>query len=301
MPNPGSSPPDATTRRVMEATSAKEVLQTLGDPLAGKALSLQAVSAALVQLAKLQDTFTAALIKDPYMHLLISLGSSRLQSVLKRESTGSSGDCSNMLWAVAKLDHRMRPQLAKLKSDAILATRATARQMGSEEIANVIWASASLQLDSADSDDILTSAAQRLPRVASRLTPDGISRIFWAIASMDARATKCFSDDMSLLAKTALCLLPRMDAEGVSNIIWSCAVLKHHELLEQLQAVSDAILPLSGDMNSQQIANIMWSAAELRADASPNLVAALPGLLQAFGAIAPEEVRAKDISVASRT
>lgn len=94
--------------------------------------------------------------------LLFSLGGSMLRSIAKCGKTSEHRTCSNIFWAMAKLDQRMSAELASLRSDSLSAVKATVSHINAQGASNIVWAFAVLQLPQADRDEVLAAVTCRL-------------------------------------------------------------------------------------------------------------------------------------------
>ena len=159
---------DIITSRVMDAESAGQVLQAIGEQMANPNLDLTALAAAIVRMTHLQHTLTENVFKDPYMTVLISHTVSRLRSVARRGTVSQQRECANILWAVAKLGDRWSGQLSSLQAAALNAVKVTTSKGDDQQIANVIWASAVLRLEGTDRHELLSAAAGRMAAVAEQ-------------------------------------------------------------------------------------------------------------------------------------
>ncbi|CAE7228939.1 unnamed protein product [Symbiodinium sp. CCMP2592] len=281
MPGRRFSRPDIITNNIMRADSAKEVLQVISNEIANPDLDLTAVSAAIVRIAHLQDTLTADVRADPQFSVVFALGGSMLRSVAKRGKTSDQRQCSNILWAVAKLDQRMSTQLSSLRASSLAAVKATASHMDAQGAANIVWAAARLQLSQAEREEVLAAVAGRLGDVVDKLKPQDVVNILRGAADLRSRSAKLFPS-LPLLRNAAERVLPDFNEQHIADVIWSCAKLKDVPELPKLVPIF--VPRVKEHLSSRSlpcVAMVIWSLAELHQQC-PVSVQLLPSLLDAF-------------------
>ena len=263
--------------------------------IANPDLDLIAVSAAIVRIAHLQDTLTPDACADPQFRVLFSLGGSMLRSVAKRGKTSEHRTCSNIFWAMAKLDQRMSAELASLRSDSLSAVKATVSHINAQGASNIVWAVAVLQLPQADRDEVLAAVTCRLGDVAHKVGPQHVLNMLRAAASLRTRSAALFPS-LPLLQNAAERVLPDLNKLHIVDILWACAKLKDvSELPKLVPAVVPRVKGHLSDMSGSRLAMVIWSLAELRQQ-SPDLVQLLPSLLGKFAKVDPAQLYPRDIS-----
>ena len=190
MPGRRFTRPDIITNNIMKADSAKEVLQVISNEIANPDLNSINVSAATLRIAHLQDTLSPDVRADPQFRVLFSLGGSMLRSIAKRGKTSDHRQCSNILWAVAKLDQQMSAELASLRADSLAAVKATVSHVDAQGASNIVWAVAVLQLPQGERDEVLAAVAGRLGDVAHKLSPQQVLNILRAAATLRSRSAR---------------------------------------------------------------------------------------------------------------
>ena len=288
--------PDIITSNITREESAKEVVQVMSEEIVNPGLDLIDVSAAVVRLAHLQDSLTPDVLQDPHLTLLVSMVRSKLRIVAKRGGVTGARQCSNIFWAVAKLDSQKLAALSVLRCPSLQPVKATVAEMDAQGIANVIWALTNLRVEQTDMQELLTAAAQRLDSVADAFIPQGISNVLWASATLHSDATVLLHK-MPLLVKAATRLLPSMSSQDVCEVLGACAKLKDQtELLNLLPSLVSMANDLSSDMRPFHLCNIVSYAAELR-EISPELMKLVPTLIRLFANVSPADVRPDQVAI----
>ena len=283
---------DIITSKIMDADSAKQVLQTFGEQMANPNLSLINNSAAIVSLAHLQHTLTEEVMKDPYMEVLACHAVSRLRSIARRGDHSQHRACGNIFWAIAKLKKRWLSR--SLHAASLEAVKATISSMDEQQVANVIWASAALPLEGADMHEVLSAASRRTGEVAHHFIPQHVANILWAMGTLTAQAAPLLPT-IPVLVDAAARLEPKMESLDISHIVWSWAKLKEEtDMLKLRPTVTHAIGNLANKMDAQDIATVMWSLAEL-GETARQLSQLLPILLNAFTKISPAHMKQRDV------
>ena len=84
--------------------------------------------------------------KDPDLQKLVRMADRRLGWVLKGDADKHLQAVANMFWAIGKLNRKLQPQLSLLRPKLFEAVQYTSYYMGPQEVANVIYACALLNL-----------------------------------------------------------------------------------------------------------------------------------------------------------
>lgn len=228
------------TAAILTATNAKELLAVLAPELEGELLDHIHISAAFTRLVRYKQSFNAELQRSPVVARLVD----RTIGLLKRKAFPPK-DSANAMWAIASLGeaghvlHELLPSLVKSCADQ-------STQLRAQEVANVIWAAATLELPDQDLRLLLPPLCDSVLGLAATL----------------------------------------FDAHSVAYIIWATAQLKGRapELLEIHGALAQMVTDKQAALKPAEIASIFRSATILKDDA-PHFPEALPGLMTELGRV----------------
>ena len=133
------------------------------------------------------------------------------------------------------------------------ATRRAA-ELGPQDIANLLWAFASIRYRARPLFRALAAAAALQPDGAFK--PQELSIVAWSLASMAHAEPGLFER----LAPEAARLAPRMSPQNLSNTLWAYAKAGHRAP-GLFAALGRQAAARSGALSSQNIANVLWALA----------------------------------------
>eukprot|EP00929_Paragymnodinium_shiwhaense_P032847 TRINITY_DN18147_c0_g1_i5.p1 TRINITY_DN18147_c0_g1~~TRINITY_DN18147_c0_g1_i5.p1 ORF type:complete len:820 (-),score=133.48 TRINITY_DN18147_c0_g1_i5:775-3234(-) len=158
-------------------------------------------------------------------------------------------------WAFAKLQWREHDAL--LDRIARLAAGGAA-DFGTQEISKMVWACATLGIQS---DGLLSALSARSQDIMPSFDALAISNTAWAYAKL------LHNDEplLQALSGRALELIPEFGAQELGNLVWSCARLAYDSNDLLLRAVSKAAQSKARSFSPQDLGNTCWAYAAIAA------------------------------------
>jgi len=137
------------------------------------------------------------------------------------------GALVNMAWSLAAAG-----QSHEVFFDAVSSAVADRVSVGSQELATLLWASATVRFRH---NGLLTVATSTIMSQVSTFSPQDLASTSWAFATL----RYCDRQSMERLAEAALAAQDRLHPPAISNLLWSFATLGvfHVELFSQLGSV----------------------------------------------------------------
>ena len=139
----GSLDPRQITVEITKSASASDLLGVVRQERNNPKLDFIALAAAWARMAKMQQTLSETVLKDPVLQDFIALtqdGAKRARVEAERNARA----VANTFWAVAKLDEKLHVHVASLQSSLAQAAKQTAAYMEAQQVANMIWGTATL-------------------------------------------------------------------------------------------------------------------------------------------------------------
>ncbi|CAJ1406725.1 unnamed protein product [Effrenium voratum] len=286
-PRRGPTRPRLITKRIMEASSAAEVLAVVQEERTNPRMDFIALSSAWTRLAKLAPSLADALA-DPFLPGFVGLTQGAAEGA-GVAATKNARAVASTIWAVAKLDAKMRSHLASLKPSLALAAEHTAKHMDAQGVSNVIYAISTLS-ESGECSlvRLLPSLAVRVKDVRSAMTPQAMANVIWATAKLSESGETSLLPALPVLATQLKAVQCAMNAQDVANVIWATAKLSEAEdsLLALLPVLAARVEVVRTTMSAQHVASVIWAAGKLSQAGDDALLSVLPMV-----ALRAEEVR----------
>ena len=152
------------------------------------------------------------------------------------------------------------------------------KEVGIREMANILWAFASLFVSIRAVLKVVPELAEQIPGRAGDMKPQELANSLWAAAQLQHDAPVVLQIAATLVVQIQS-KAGEMNAQGISNSLWSATQLQDAapEVLTIVPALVAEIHQKAGDMDPQPLSNIMWAAAKLQ-DAAPEVQKIVPVL-----------------------
>ena len=269
----GYTPAKVITSHVKNSASSAEVLAVMQSEQQNPNMDLIAVAAAWCKLANLQRGINAQPTNYTSLLMLVRLTQSLLEKCEKLGDLEARG-VANILWAIAKLQSRAPSQLSILWARLARAVTSAASRMNEQEVANSIWAVATLATLNTDSEALLNglpALAKRLSVAISKMSSQSVANVIWAMAKLAAATaqTDALLGLPPVLASRLPAVISKMKSQEVANVIWATGQLSvdhsHvaisqdlRKMLPVLVTQAGVVLPLA---RPQELANSCWGLA----------------------------------------
>jgi len=144
---------------------------------------------------------------------------------------------------------------------------ATAGKFDSQEVANVLWALATMGVQA---DQRLLAAMQK-QAIATEggFTAQGVSNLLWALATMGEKADRGLLEAMQ---RRATATAGQFKPQNVANVLWALAVMGEKVDQGLLDALVRRATETVGEFIPQNVANLLWSLAVTGERADPVLI-----------------------------
>jgi hypothetical protein len=179
---------------------------------------------------------------------------------------------ANIIWSCGKLSS---PVTAQLLLPLFLHT-STLQQAKPQEVANVLWAAATLQLHLSSAE--LQQLLDRLEAVLSGAKPQDVSNTLWVVATMGQQVPTL---QLQQLLGRLEAVLSGAKPQDVSNALWAVATMGQQVRLQQLQPLLDRLEAVLPDSNPQDVSNTLWAVATMGQHVLPAQLQQLLGRLEA--------------------
>ena len=207
--------------------------------------------------------FVGTVVDTPifnYIHAAAAY--TKLGNFQKKGQVGPKEVNSN---ALVRLDERLEGMLLR-------------KEVGTQGLANILWAIASLVSDIPALRKIVPGLVEQIPGKVGDMIPQALSNLFWAAAQLQDDAPKVLNIVPVLVAQMVLDA-SKMDPQGLSNSLWAAGKLHGvaPEVVKAVPALAAQACLKAGGMKPQELSNSLWAAANLQ-DAAPEVVKIVPAL-----------------------
>ena len=270
-----------THRRIREAASAAELYGIVQGAAAGDVNALVLTAAfhrlAILQVEKrrLARGGGASANRSPRLQ---EGGFMRKElRMLERMAASKVGEfdashCALTLWSLAKLS-ALTKSIANISDDGgknayeappalldalMLRARDTAASARPQNVANIIWACATLGLR--PSPDLVDALSKRITVSAGAYASQAVSNILWAFASLRLEPSEELTQ---VLLQRATAVLAESSAQGVANTAWALGSLSIQPAPALLHELHARIVATSSQLTAQGVATSLWGHAAL--------------------------------------
>eukprot|EP01025_Chloroclados_australasicus_P032676 TRINITY_DN33104_c1_g1_i4.p1 TRINITY_DN33104_c1_g1~~TRINITY_DN33104_c1_g1_i4.p1 ORF type:complete len:457 (-),score=40.63 TRINITY_DN33104_c1_g1_i4:461-1660(-) len=164
--------------------------------------------------------------------------------------------CSNILWALAKLQTIDTLNFSQLFDQLLVRTDAVLNSFTSQQASNVIWAYAKITEGKRSGDQklLLKLARHCLKQKGNSQDYDNA---VWSLATLELRDVQVFSDLVNRCGQ----LYESMPPQGIANVLWSCGKMRFYDeaLFKRLYFAGSRKVY---DFNGQHLANALWTCAQ---------------------------------------
>ena len=239
------------------------------------------IGASFTRLARHKKGFDRAMQQSPVIERLVL----KVLSMLERDELPARGS-ANVFWAIASLGEKggcLKELIPPLTQNLVIIQ---SQSMKPQEVANAIWALATLQLPDTLLRSVLPLLACRVQEQISEFNAQDVANTIWATATLKGRAPELL-EIHDVLAEMAAARAEDLNPQALANILWSAATLKTDTplLLEVLPRLMEGVFGAREKYNAQNIANIIWAIAALREEV-PALQQLLPDILSEVSRVA---------------
>ena len=253
----GRVDPPLLTAWLKRATSPEQLLQLVQQHAAD--LNHIHVSAAYTQAVRVCEPCAAGEQQRP------SATAQQLLSELHRVAVRVQRQCgarelSNIIWSCGRLSSPATVQQLL----PVFLQACSVRQPVPQDVANVLWAAANLQLQltAAELQQLLGRCAAVLPDAA----PQALSNTLWAVAAMGQQVPQ---QQLQRFLGRFAAVLPDATPQDVSNTLWAVATMGQQVPQQQLQRLLDRFVALLPNSSPQHVSNTLWAVATMGQQVPP--------------------------------
>ena len=203
----------------------------------------------------------AAAIQQPAASTMQQLLLSELHQVSVRlQQQCGARELSNVIWACGRLSSPATVQQLL----PVFLQACSVRQPVPQDVANVLWAAANLQLQltAAELQQLLGRCAAVLPDAA----PQALSNTLWAVAAMGQQVPQ---QQLQRFLGRFAAVLPDATPQDVSNTLWAVATMGQQVPQQQLQRLLDRFVALLPNSSPQHVSNTLWAVATMGQQVPP--------------------------------
>jgi hypothetical protein len=176
----------------------------------------------------------------------------------------------NIIHASCKL---CLPDTAKLLLPRFLRA-STLQHADPQALSNVLWASASLQLQLTAVE--LQQLLARLIAILPDATSQAVSNSLWAVATMQQRVTP---QQLRQLLERFVVVLTEAKPQGLANTMWAVATMGQQLQSKQLQQLLERFVAVLHDATAQNVSNSLWAVATMKQQVKPQQLQQMLGRL----------------------
>ena len=268
-----SGQPRLLTSKISKAGSASALLTVLDSAVDHQDFNEFHAGAAFCRLARFKQM--GRLKQERLSSGIVVRLQDRLLSLISQGGLEARG-AANIFWAVAVL---AMPSTQQVLASLVKVVANTSVRMKPQELANCIWAVASLKQHPV-ALQALPDLLSNLPRKIPGMKPQEVCNCLWAAAHLHAAAPKILepvSDMVLHLARQT----DRLGAQDLSNCLWTAVHLREasHDILKAIPGMVAQVPRVAAAMIPQHLANCLWSCAYLQ-DAAPEVLQIVPEIVQ---------------------
>ena len=174
------------------------------------------------------------------------------QCVVSRMEDFEARQVSNILHVFAK--HKYRPWDAQILTCLERRALETAGEFNSQNVANTLWAYASLGRD--PGKGLLHALERRALETAGEFNSQEVANTLWAYARMGREPGEGI---LYAMESQALEKAGEFNSQNVANTLWAYVSLGREPGEGLLHALERRALETAGEFNSQDVANTLWA------------------------------------------